>query len=161
MNDSIRLISWNINGIRAAVKKGFVPWWKSSGAEIIALQEVRARQEQVPQEVRERKGWNLTISTAERAGYSGVALLGRRIPDELVTTLGEERFDAEGRFMLARYGALYVANIYFPNGSGRDRDNSRIPYKLDFYQKVFSVLKKRRAKNETDREFIGKLIQHQ
>jgi len=66
--------------------------------------------------------------------------LSRESPDKVVTTLGDPAFDAEGRLQVAFFGDLVVANVYFPNGSGRNRDNSRIPYKLAFYQRLFDVL---------------------
>jgi exodeoxyribonuclease-3 len=92
--------------------------------------------------VRAPDGWHACFAPAERPGYSGVAIYSRRQPDDVQTSLGEPRFDAEGRFILARFGRLRVASIYFPKGSGRERDNSRVPYKLDFYQAVFEEVQR-------------------
>jgi exodeoxyribonuclease-3 len=92
------------------------------------------------------KGWHVHLSAAERPGYSGVALLTRRAPDSIETDLGEARFDREGRLQIARFGRLCVANVYFPNGSGRDRDQSRVPYKLDFYRALFDRLSAERRR---------------
>ena len=79
-----------------------------------------------------------------RKGYSGVGLFSRRKPDAVETSLGEDRFDDEGRVQIARFGKLVVANGYFPNGNGKNRDNSRIPYKLDWYAALFDRLQKLR-----------------
>ena len=141
---SSRILSWNVNGLRACAARGYTDWLHESGAEIVGLQEVRARPEQLPPQVREPDGWHAHYSAAERPGYSGVGLLGRRVPDRVITSLGEERFDAEGRVQIARYGRLVVANVYFPNGSGRDRDNSRVPFKLDFYAALLARLERLR-----------------
>jgi exodeoxyribonuclease-3 len=81
---------------------------------------------------------------ATRPGYSGTALFARREPDSLDTTLDESRFDDEGRLQIVRFGRLVVANVYFPNGNGKDRDNSRVPFKLDFYRALFERLDRMR-----------------
>jgi exodeoxyribonuclease-3 len=141
----MRILSWNVNGLRSVLTKGFRPWLARSGAAIVGLQEVRARDEQLAEHTRALKGWHRHLVAAERPGYSGVALLTRPAPDAVATTLGDSTYDAEGRFQLARFGRLLVVNAYFPNGSGKERDNSRIPYKLGFYRRVFELL-------EPDRE---------
>jgi len=143
---SARILSWNVNGIRSAAKKGFRDWLERSGAEIIGVQEVRAQPEQIPAELRVPIGLHAAFSSAERKGYSGVGLYSRRRPDRVESSLGEARFDGEGRLQLARFGRLVVANVYFPNGNGSERDNSRVPFKLDFYRAVFDrVQRLRRA----------------
>lgn len=129
---SLRIASWNVNGIRACTRKGLIAWLRSARPHIVGLQEVRALPEEVPAQLSRLRGWHLHISPAERRGYSGVGLLARRPPDEVETSLGIDRFDAEGRLQLARFGRLVVANVYFPKGSGTRRDNSRVPYKLAF-----------------------------
>ena len=140
----VRIYSWNINGIRSATQKGFAEWLKKSRAEIVGVQEVRAQPGQVPPEVSAVTRFQQAFTAPERKGYSGVGLFSRRKPDALETSLGENRFDAEGRVQIARFGRLVVANGYFPNGSGKDRDNSRIPYKLDWYAALFDRLQKLR-----------------
>jgi exodeoxyribonuclease-3 len=132
-----RIISWNVNGLRACARKGFSAWLRSSRAEVVGVQEVRALPEQLPAAVREPRGWNTHFSPAERPGYSGVGLFSRRKPDAVDTSLGIKRFDVEGRLQVARFGRLVVINGYFPKGSGTKRDNSRVPYKLAFYRAVF------------------------
>ncbi|MEN8181282.1 MAG: exodeoxyribonuclease III [Myxococcota bacterium] len=128
----LRVASWNVNGLRACTRKGLIPWLRSARPTILGLQEVRVLPDEVPEELRGLRGWHLTLCPAERRGYSGVGLLSRRPPDEVETSLGVPRFDVEGRLQLARFGRLVVANAYFPKGSGANRDNSRVPYKLAF-----------------------------
>ncbi|MEM6796331.1 MAG: exodeoxyribonuclease III [Acidobacteriota bacterium] len=145
----MRIVSWNVNGIRAAAKKGFGEWLAGCGADVVGLQETRARLEQFPEELRQPEGWSLEIHAAQRGGYSGVAVYSSdrasaRL-ESVERSLGEERFDVEGRLIDVRYGALRVVNGYFPNGNGKNRDLSRIPYKLDFYRAVFDRLESARA----------------
>ncbi len=132
-----RVLAWNVNGLRACAKKGFRDWLGRSGAEIVGIQEVRARREQLPGGVGDPPRWHSHFVAAKRAGYSGVGLYSRRAPDRIRTGVGRLRFDEEGRFQLARFGRLVLANVYFPNGKGKDRDNSRVPFKLEFYRAVF------------------------
>jgi len=138
----VRVTSWNVNGIRACAKKGFADWLASAGGDIVGIQEVRATEEQIPAEVRGATGFTTHFVAAQRPGYSGVGLFSRLSPDDVETSLGVEEFDAEGRLQIARMGKLTVVNCYFPNGNGKDRDNSRIPYKLAFYQRLFDQLEK-------------------
>ncbi|MCP3061522.1 exodeoxyribonuclease III [Myxococcus sp. K38C18041901] len=138
----MRVVSWNVNGLRSAHTKGFLPWLSSARAQVVALQEVRARPEQLPNEVRAPARWKTHFSAAERPGYSGVGLFSRDEPDLVETRLGVPEMDVEGRLQLARFGKLTVANVYFPNGNGKDRDLSRIPFKLAFYRRLFDQLEK-------------------
>jgi len=140
----VRVLSWNVNGLRACAKKGFARWLSRCGAEVVALQEVRALPEQLPGTLADPRRWHACFAPAERRGYSGVALYSRRKPDAVETSLGEERFDREGRLQIARFGRLVVANGYFPKGDGPGRDNSRVPYKLDFYRAVFDRVQRLR-----------------
>jgi exodeoxyribonuclease-3 len=140
----MRVLSWNVNGLRSCASKGFRGWLDAAGADVVGVQEVRARPEQLPAAVTQVDGYSLAVQPAERLGYSGVGLYARSAPDDLLTTLGETRFDLEGRLQLARFGRLVIANVYFPNGNGAERDNSRIPYKLDFYRALFDVVERQR-----------------
>jgi len=139
---TVRIYSWNVNGVRAATGKGFGEWLRDSQAEIVGIQEVRAQPDQIPDELRAMEDWHQHFTAPERKGYSGVGLFSRRSWDKLDTSLGEERFDVEGRVQIARFGRLVIANGYFPNGNGKNRDNSRIPYKLDWYQALFDKVER-------------------
>ncbi len=138
----MRVLSWNVNGIRACHRKGLAAFLRGSRATIVGLQEVRALPEQVPDEIR-RSRWHQSYAPAERLGYSGVALFSRRRPDRVETKLAP-RFDVEGRSIIAHYGKLVVCSAYFPKGDGPKRDLSRIPYKLDFYRTLLRHLERYR-----------------
>jgi exodeoxyribonuclease-3 len=140
----VRIVSWNVNGLRAADAKGFSRWLARSRADIVGIQEVRARPEQLPEHLTAPPSWHAHFSPAERAGYSGVGLYARRPADRIDVSLGEPDLDAEGRLQIARFGRLVVANVYFPNGSGRERDNSRVPFKLRFYRALLDRLQRLR-----------------
>ncbi|MCZ6888721.1 MAG: exodeoxyribonuclease III [Gammaproteobacteria bacterium] len=142
----MRIVSWNVNGLRACIKKGFLDFLETSAADIVCLQEVRAFPEQLDAQARAPDGWVASFAPAQRAGYSGVGFYSRQAPDRIETSLGERRFDDEGRLIIGHWGRLSVASVYFPKGSGKDRDNSRVPYKLDFCRAVFEriqVLRRR------------------
>lgn len=136
----MKIYSWNVNGLRAAAKKGFMDWLEGCEGDIVGLQETRSLPEQLTKKVREPEGWHMALSAAERKGYSGVGMYSRREPDSMVTSLGVDEYDIEGRVQLASFGTLLIANVYFPNGSGKNRDHSRVPYKLGFYQRLYDVV---------------------
>ena len=136
----IRVVSWNVNGLRAVHRKGFLSWLAAADADIVGLQEVRARREQLPDDLIAPSGWSAHIVAGTRPGYSGVAIYARQPPDSVESSLGVRSFDVEGRVVMARFGALTIVNAYFPKGSGTNRDNSRVPYKLRFYKRLFDVL---------------------
>ena len=148
--ESMRVVSWNVNGIRACVRHGYVDFLDRSGADIVGVQEVRALPEEIPTAARTPPGWHAVFTVAERRGYSGVGIYSRLEPERVETALGEPRFDIEGRFIIAHFrtgrGRFTVANGYFPKGSGKDRDNSRVGYKLDFYRAVFDRIQKLRRR---------------
>ncbi len=139
-----RIYSWNVNGIRAAAGKGFTDWLENCGAEIVGVQEVRAQPEQIPAEITALAHWHQHYTQPDRKGYSGVGLFSRRAPDWVKTSLDDAQFDVEGRLQIARFGKLVIANGYFPNGNGKDRDNSRVPYKLEWYRALFDRVQRLR-----------------
>ncbi len=155
---SIDVVSCNVNGLRAAEKKGFFDWMAKRRPQVAGLQEVRATQKQLSPTARAPEGYCAHFSEAERAGYSGVGLyLSEQLqgPEFIVPSLDQvkrdvaalhnipvqnDSFDAEGRIVGAELGPLFIVNAYFPNGNGKDRDNSRVPYKLDFYERLRAYL---------------------
>jgi exodeoxyribonuclease-3 len=141
---TLRVVSWNVNGLRACAAKGFAGWLEASRAEIAGVQEVRALRDELPAELCTPNGWHTHFAPAVKRGYSGVGLFARREPDAVDTSLGEPRFDDEGRVQIVRFGKLVVVNGYFPKGSGNERDNSRVPYKLDFYRALFERVERLR-----------------
>jgi exodeoxyribonuclease III len=138
----MRIVSWNVNGLRACAKKGFPRFLGSSRADVAGLQEVRALPQQLDTEACIPAGWHAYFAPAKRPGYSGVAIYARCEPDDVEIGLGDPRFDDEGRLITARFGKTYVVNGYFPKGSGKNRDNSRVPYKLAFYGAVFDLVQR-------------------
>ena len=145
----MRIISWNVNGLRACVKKGFHEFLESCNADVLCLQEVRALPEQLDEHTLNPPGWHTSFFPAERKGYAGVATFSRAKPTRVITRLPKEEFNVEGRFMVTKFGRLSIASIYFPKGSGRDRDNSRVAYKLAFYRSAERELDKLRATGPT------------
>jgi exodeoxyribonuclease-3 len=146
----VKVASWNVNGLRAVFKKGFMRTlnrMEADGVDVVCLQETRCLREQVKSELGRiaAKGWFIHVSAAEKKGYSGVTILSRRDPDSIETRLGQSDLDVEGRAQIARFGDWIVANGYFPNGSGPGRDHSRIPYKLRFFEAMFDALEAERA----------------
>jgi len=138
----VRIVSWNVNGLRACATKGFGKFLEASKADVVGIQEVRAFPEQLDAPTRSPRGWFASFSAGERAGYSGVAVYSRVEPDRVETSLGDRRFDTERRLLIAQFGRTSVVTAYFPKGSGKERDNSRVPYKLDFYAELFERVQK-------------------
>ena len=136
----MRIVSWNVNGLRACVRKGFLDFLEASEADVVCVQEVRAFAHQLEPQVLAPEGWHSNFSAGERPGYSGVGIYSRQAPTRVETSLGDARLDIEGRMIVVHFGRMAVASVYFPKGSGRDRDNSRVPYKLDFYAALFERL---------------------
>ena len=124
----MRVISWNVNGLRAVHKKGFLDWFSSEDPDILCLQETKAHEEQLPEEVRSVTGYRSFFSTPERKGYSGVGLYTKKAPDSVQFGFGD-RFDAEGRTIIADYDEFVLFGIYFPNGR---QSAERLQYKMDF-----------------------------
>lgn len=118
----MRIVSLNLNGIRAAARKDFFPWMEASGADVLCLQETKARIDQLEEapDTFFPKGWHHGFHDARsKKGYSGVAIYAREQPDSVLTELGSAEFDAEGRYIEFRYGNLSVVSLYLPSGSSK------------------------------------------
>jgi exodeoxyribonuclease III len=131
-----RLVSWNVNGIRACVNKGFVEWVNSSKADVICLQEIKALKEQFPESVFELENYYLYINSAVKKGYSGVAVLTKEEPLKVITEVGIKKFDDEGRTQILEFKDFILFNCYFPNGQ---RDHGRVPFKLEYYHEILKL----------------------
>jgi len=146
MAKTIALLSWNVNGARAVYKKGFVDWLAQASPDILCLQETRAEEKELPGDMAQpagyRRFWNPSI---RKRGYSGTALLTKLEPLSVQFGLGVEKFDDEGRTVIARYPAFTLLNCYFPNGS---RDLSRVPFKLAFYDAFLDKCEQLRARGQ-------------
>ena len=132
----MKIVSWNVNGIRACAKKGFLSWLEEASPDVLLLQETKAWPDQLDAELLESHGYHCVWATAEKKGYSGVSTWSRRAPDDHQIGLGIERFDREGRTVITDHGRLRIFNGYFPNGQ---RDHGRVPYKLDYYAAVLDA----------------------
>ena len=126
----MKILSWNVNGIRAADKKGLFEWFKTISPDILCLQEIKALPEQVPQHLRNTPGYNIFFNSAERKGYSGVATFTKEKPTGVKKGFGIEKFDIEGRVLITEFPSFTLFNIYYPNGK---KNQERLDYKLDFY----------------------------
>lgn len=131
----MRIMSWNVNGFRAVRNKGFSEFLDQFSPDILLLQEVKARPEQVREEDRTFPGYEMIWNPAERPGYSGVATLTRQAPDETRLGMGKDEFDSEGRMIWTRFGQLWICNSYFPNGQ---RGQDRVDFKLSYYEHLLS-----------------------
>lgn len=137
------LISWNVNGVRAIYKKGFMDWLAEAQPDILCLQETRAEAHQIPADLRNPEGYHAYWRHSERKkGYSGTGLLTRQQPDDVIFGLGVPEFDQEGRTIIAHYPDFTLVNCYFPNGS---RDHSRVRFKLAFYEAFLARMETLRA----------------
>jgi exodeoxyribonuclease-3 len=123
---AVRIITLNVNGIRSAAKKGAFDWLAKQDADVVCLQETKAQEHQLAGLGCELPGYHCSFFDAERPGYAGVALLSKRKPDRIVKGFKVPEFDAEGRYIEARYGDLAVVSLYLPSGSaGEHRQASR------------------------------------
>ncbi|MBN1995159.1 MAG: exodeoxyribonuclease III [Anaerolineae bacterium] len=127
---NLTLLSWNVNGVRAIHRKGFLTWLKDTAPDILCLQETKASASQLPVALAQPEGYQAHWHSAERKGYSGTALITRQEPLSMQFGLGLEEFDREGRTIIAEYPLFTLINCYFPNGG---RDHGRVPFKLAFY----------------------------
>ena len=134
-----KLISWNVNGIRAAYKKGLLDWFKDAKPDILCLQETKAHPEQLTEDLLSVKGYKSFFSSAEKKGYSGVVTYSKPEPVKVKNGLGVKKFDSEGRFIITDYKEFILFNIYFPNGKA---SKERLDYKMEFYETFLKHLKK-------------------
>jgi len=129
----MKITTWNINGIRAALKKDIAKWIGDYKPDILCLQEVKAKFEQVDLNPILDLGYSVIWNAAERPGYSGVATFYLNEPAAVIKGMGIEQFDAEGRIIQTSFPGFELFNIYFPNGG---QENKRVPFKLEFYKEL-------------------------
>jgi len=142
---SMKIITWNVNGIRAALNKGALDWAWEQDPDLLCLQEVKAR----PDQLSESQSNSLTLpyiwNPAEKPGYSGVATFYKEAPSDIQVGMGESKFDLEGRVVSTLQAGFRLFNIYFPNGQ---RGQERVDYKLDFYAALLGICDDLHAKGE-------------
>jgi exodeoxyribonuclease-3 len=144
----MRVISINVNGIRAAIKKGLIEWLQSIDADVICLQETKMHAEEDAAMADILPGYRVYYNDAEKKGYSGVAVLTRIKPDHVHTGLGWPHADNEGRYLQVDFGKLSIASLYMPSGSSSPE---RQEVKFDFLEKYLPILAKQR---KDGREYI-------
>jgi exodeoxyribonuclease-3 len=137
--------SVNVNGLRAAAKKGFVEWLAATEADVVCLQEVRAEESQLPEAVRAPEGWHTVHAPAAAKGRAGVALYTRREPDAVRIGFGSSEFDATGRYVEADLPGVTVASLYLPSGEvGTERQDEKTRF-MDEFLPYLKELKERAA----------------
>jgi exodeoxyribonuclease-3 len=134
-----KLLSWNVNGIRAAEKKGFLEWLAASDADVAAIQETKAHPDQVSPALLNPVGYQADWNAAEKKGYSGTVTYYRQRPLKVGKGLDEARFDTEGRVLIHEFEPFVFFNIYFPNGG---RGAEWVAHKLAFYKRFLEVAQK-------------------
>jgi exodeoxyribonuclease-3 len=144
----MRIITANLNGIRAAAKKGFYEWMLKQNADVICLQELKAQVNQLTREMLAPQGYHGYFHDAEKKGYSGVGIYSRRQPDRVRVGLGLEDIDSEGRYLQVDFGDLSVISLYVPSGSSSEE---RQNFKYEFMDRFMPFLQ---AQRFDGREYI-------
>ncbi len=135
----MKILSWNVNGVRAAQRKGFLEWLEKESPDIIGLQETKAHPEQLDIFLTQHAHYQAFWSKPERKGYSGVAIFSKIKPKNVSLGYGVSKFDCEGRVIRADYDDFSFLSVYFPNGKSREE---RLKYKMDFYAETMTYVKK-------------------
>lgn len=135
----MKIISWNVNGLRSVYKKGFLEWLEETDADIVCLQETKAQETQLPFDLIKPENYYSFFASAQRKGYSGVAVYSREKPLLVKRKLGIDRFDNEGRILQLEYYNFTLINLYIPHG---DRQKKHLNYKLEVYDHLLKHLEK-------------------
>lgn len=145
----MKIISWNVNGIRAVAKKGFLEWLKKEDADIYCLQETKAFPHQIEEELREPNGYNACWHQGERPGYAGTVTFSKVKPQKTVTEFpGHPYFHEHGRIVETEFEHFTLFNLYFPNGSPRASGEEMLSYKLKFYKEFLKLMEERRKEGK-------------
>lgn len=146
MPKKIKIISWNVNGIRAVLRKGFLKWLDKENPDILCLQETKAWRDQLGKDVTDHKKYrSFWHSATSKKGYSGVATFTKEEPLHVETGFGIEKFDMEGRVVMTEFKKFMLFNVYFPNGK---QDSERLNYKLEFYDAFLAHINKLKKKGK-------------
>ena len=141
----MKILSWNVNGIRAAQKKGFLDWLAKESPDILCVQETKAHPDQLDVFLLNPPGYSVYWNAAEKKGYSGVATLTKKKPVQVRTGFGVSRFDSEGRVLVTEFPDFTLLNIYFPNGQ---RGEDRLQYKLGFYEETLRYVSRLKSEGK-------------
>lgn len=142
----MQIVNWNVNGIRAAGRRGFLDWLHRTQPDIVGLQETRALPEQLPDDLRAPAGYHSFWAPAERKGYSGVAILSRQAPRDIRYGLGIPDYDREGRTLVADFDDFVFITTYTPNGGN---DHGRVPYKMSYKAALLDYCERLRAEGRS------------
>ncbi len=145
VNKTVRVLSWNVNGIRAIFKKGFQEWLTNDNPDILCLQETKAQPDQLEEKIMNCNDYKSYFFSAEKKGYSGVAIYSRIKPLSVKAGFNNPFFDSEGRVLEVEFEKYILFNVYFPNGG---RGPERVKYKLDFYKHLFNRAEEMRKKKK-------------
>ena len=142
----MRMLCWNVDGLRSVLKKGFMEWLKKESPDILCIQETRLTEGEIPEEVLHIAGYHSYFSCSQvKKGYSGVALFTKEKPADVKYGFGIERFDNEGRIIIADYGGFTLLGIYFPNGKA---SQERLDYKMGFYDAFLDYVDRLRSQGK-------------
>lgn len=148
----MRIISWNVNGLRSAVRKGFVDWVKRESPDILCLQEVKIQESEVPFDLKYLNNYHTFFNTAQKKGYSGVMVYSKMKPLHVRQKLGLNPFDKEGRLLELKFRDFTLINLYIPHGV---RDKSKMPYKLETYGMLLEKLERGISKRPNEKVVLA------
>ena len=137
----MKILSWNVNGLRSVAKKGFLDWLNKTNPDILCLQEIKSTLSDLTSDLIKPQGYFSFFNPALKKGYSGVLIYSKKKPKEIKTKMGFKQFDEEGRFLELKYTDFSLINLYLPHGG---RQKEKLPYKLEVYRYLLEYLKKRK-----------------
>ncbi|GLC30373.1 exodeoxyribonuclease III [Clostridium omnivorum] len=135
----MKIYSWNVNGLRAVLKKGFLEWIKEEQPDVLCIQETKLQENQLEDSFKNIEGYYSYFSFAEKKGYSGTATYTKEKPISVKHGIGIQRFDSEGRILITEFEKFTLFNIYFPNGQ---MNEERLTYKMEFYDALLDYCNK-------------------
>jgi len=133
----MKIVSWNVNGLRAVYKRNFLDWFKDLDADIICLQEIKIQEKDLLSELKKIEGYHAFFNFAQKKGYAGVAIYSKIKPISVEEKIGLRQFDKEGRYLKLTFENFEVANFYLPHGG---HQKEKLNYKLQSYQKIFKTI---------------------
>lgn len=137
----MKIATYNVNGLRSAISKGFLDWLKATDADVVCLQEIKSEENQLDLDAFRAIGYEPYLFSAEKKGYSGVGLLSRIAPDRVIKGMNIDRYDSEGRCIQADFGDVSVMSVYMPSGSSGDERQAFKMRWLDDFQEYITNLK--------------------
>ena len=140
----MKIVSYNLNGIRSAINKGLLDWLQTENPDVFCIQESKAQPEQIDTLAMQELGYHSYIHSAEKKGYSGVCIFSKQVPDRVVAGMGISAYDSEGRVLRADFGDITIVCVYIPSGTTGDaRQAVKMQFLEDFLQWVTTLRKER------------------